>query len=80
MTERLRAEGRLPTEPYWDRCTYYDAIYEPRGMSAADLEAGVAALHWELFHPEAVRARRAYLRRVLRGLQAEVPVAAGAEA
>jgi radical SAM superfamily enzyme YgiQ (UPF0313 family) len=67
MTERLRREGRLPAEAYWDRCTYYDAIYEPRGMSATELEAGIAALHDRLFAPEAVRARRTYFKEILRG-------------
>lgn len=80
MTERLRAQGRLPAEAYWDRCTYYDAIYEPRGMSATDLEAGLAALHWELFRPEAVRDRRAHLRELLRSLRAETLMPAGAVA
>jgi radical SAM superfamily enzyme YgiQ (UPF0313 family) len=74
MTERLRAAGRLPAQPYWDRCTYYDAILEPAGMTAANLEAGIAALHERLFSRQAVLARRSYFRQILRGLQAEAPV------
>ncbi len=77
MTERLRAEGRLPAEVYWDRCTYYDAVMEPRGMTAADLEAGIAALHERLFSPEAVRARRAYFREVLRSGNPRRPTSLG---
>lgn len=76
MTERLRAEGRLPQEAYWDRCTYYDAIQEPRGMTAMDLEAGIAALHEDLFCREAVRARRAYFKEVLRFTRTAVPATA----
>ncbi|MBI2881906.1 MAG: hypothetical protein HYY21_09945, partial [Candidatus Tectomicrobia bacterium] len=78
MTERLRAEGRLPEEAYWDRCTYYDAIHEPRGMTAETVEAGVAALHERLYTREASRARRAYLREILRGLRAEARMPAEA--
>jgi radical SAM superfamily enzyme YgiQ (UPF0313 family) len=77
MTERLRAEGRLPQEAYWDRCTYYDAIYEPRGLSAVTLEAGIADLHERLYTHEAIRARRAYFRQVLRRLQAGPPMPVG---
>lgn len=66
MTERLRREGRLPAEAYWDRCTYYDAIYEPSGLDCEALERGVAELHARLYTREALAARRAYFRRLLR--------------
>ncbi len=68
MTARLEAEGRLPAGNYWDRCTYYDAIHEPAGLTASELERGVAALHWELFSSSMVAKRRGHMRRVLRGL------------
>ena len=77
MTERLRAQGRLPAEAYWDRCTYYDAIVEPKGMTAAALEAGIAALHERLFSRDATRARRAYFREVLRSVRARRPTSLG---
>lgn len=66
MSDRLRAEGRLPESPFWDRCTYYDAVYEPQRITGAALERGIAELHARLFSREAVRARRAYFREVLR--------------
>jgi radical SAM superfamily enzyme YgiQ (UPF0313 family) len=77
MTERLQTEGRLPAEPYWDRCTYYDAIVEPKEMTAADVEEGIATLHARLFSSEAIRARRSYFRQIFRSLQAEAPMPAG---
>jgi radical SAM superfamily enzyme YgiQ (UPF0313 family) len=68
MTERLNAQGRLPAEAYWDRCTYYDSIYDPKLITGQEIETGVANLHRRLFQPDVVAARRGYYRRVLRGL------------
>lgn len=68
MTARLAEAGRLPDGGYWNRCTYYDAVYEPMGMTAEQLEDGVAALHRRLFASDLVAARRGYMRRALRRL------------
>ena len=73
MMDRLRAEVRLPDEDYWDRCTYYDAIFEPDGLTAAQLERGVADLHRRLFSREAIRERRAYVKEVRMRLREQAP-------
>ncbi len=78
MMERLKAEGRLPEDPYWEDCTYYDAVYEPRGMTSAELERGIADLHRKLFAADAVRARRAYFKEVKRRLREEKTAVAAA--
>ncbi len=69
FTDRLSREGRLPGATYWDRCTYYDAIFEPRHMGKEELERGVARLHQNLLNPEASAQRRSYFRGVMRQLQ-----------
>ncbi len=69
LRDRLRAEGRLPDAPYWEQCTYYDAIFESRGMSVDELERGIAELHKRLFSEEAIRMRRAYAKDVRRRLR-----------
>jgi radical SAM superfamily enzyme YgiQ (UPF0313 family) len=38
---RLRREGRLLAERYWDRCTLFDVCYRPRGMTVEELESGM---------------------------------------
>ncbi|MDP6088264.1 MAG: radical SAM protein, partial [Nitrospinota bacterium] len=45
LMDRLLEEGRLPGEPFWERCTYYDAVFEPRGLTTDQLERGIADLH-----------------------------------
>jgi len=69
LTDRLLREGRLPEESYWDRCTYYDAIFEPKGMTKRQLEKGVAALYELLLSPEVNARRRSTLKGVMKKLK-----------
>ena len=58
LYSRLASEGRLTHPGAWERCTLFDVNYEPRGMSAAELESGLRGLVGRLYAPEFVRARR----------------------
>ncbi|MDA9865261.1 B12-binding domain-containing radical SAM protein [bacterium] len=40
LYERLKRDGRLLTERYWDRCTLFDVNYRPTKMSVEELEDG----------------------------------------
>jgi radical SAM superfamily enzyme YgiQ (UPF0313 family) len=46
---RLRAEGRLLRERFWDRCTLFDVTFVPRRMSVEELEAGLRWLFRETY-------------------------------
>ena len=46
---RLRREGRLLAERFWDRCTLFDVNYQPRHMSIDELEKGLRWLFGELY-------------------------------
>ncbi len=59
LYERLEEAGRLTHAGRWDRCTLFDINYEPQGMSAAELRAGLHGLCRRLYAPEAVKQRRA---------------------
>jgi len=62
---RLKREGRLHEEPYWDRCTLFDVTYEPRHMSTAELEAGMRWLFSELYNErEFLQRKRRYMELV----------------
>lgn len=59
---RLRAEGRLLRDRYWDRCTLFDVNYRPRGMSVEELEQGLRWLFGELYNErEYLRRKRRYM-------------------
>jgi radical SAM superfamily enzyme YgiQ (UPF0313 family) len=69
LYEDLRAEGRLHAERFWDRCTLFDVVYDPKGMTAQELESGFRRLVEQIYSPPATRARAAartglYRRRI----------------
>lgn len=67
LYRRLRAEGRLLRERYWERCTLFDVNFVPRRMSVEDLEQGLEYLMGSLYTAEEVhRRRRLYLETMLR--------------
>jgi radical SAM superfamily enzyme YgiQ (UPF0313 family) len=55
---RLKREGRLLRETYWDRCTLFDVNFVPKGMSVADLEQGLEYLMGSLYTAEESARRR----------------------
>ena len=62
LYERLKAEGRLLEERYWDRCTLFDVNFRPKNMSVAELESGMRWLFGELYAtPEVNRRRRNFI-------------------
>jgi radical SAM superfamily enzyme YgiQ (UPF0313 family) len=55
---RLRREGRLLRETYWDRCTLFDVNFVPKGMRVEDLEQGLEYLMGSLYTAEETARRR----------------------
>ena len=55
---RLGCEGRLTHAGQWERCTLFDVNFEPRGMTARELEVGLRELVGRLYEPGFVRERR----------------------
>ncbi len=67
LYRRLRAEGRLLRERYWERCTLFDVNFVPRRMSVEELEQGLEYLMGSLYTAEEVqRRRRLYLQAMRR--------------
>ncbi len=68
LYERLRREGRLLQERFWDRCTLFDVNSVPRGMTVEELETGLRWLFAETYSAEATAARlRAFIRQRKQG-------------
>lgn len=62
LYDRLRREGRLLSERYWDRCTLFDVNYRPKNMSVEELEAGLRWLFGEIYNQrEFIRRKRHYM-------------------
>ena len=76
LYERLRREGRLLTERFWDRCTLFDVNYVPRRMTVDELEAGLRWLFTETYSAEATSARlRGFARQRKEGRAARLVAA-----
>lgn len=58
LYHRLRAEGRLLRERYWERCTLFDVNFVPKKMTVEELEQGLEYLMGSLYTAEEVRRRR----------------------
>ncbi len=62
LYNRLKREGRLLSERYWDRCTLFDVNFKPKHMSVEELEQGFKWLAQEAYNdPEFNRRKRHYM-------------------
>lgn len=62
LYQRLRREGRLLSDRFWDRCTLFDVNYRPKNMSIDELESGVRWLFGEIYNKrEFARRKRRYI-------------------
>lgn len=59
LFERLRQAGRLVAEEFWDQCTLFDVVFEPRGMSRDELRAGFRELVARIYSEESSANRKA---------------------
>jgi radical SAM superfamily enzyme YgiQ (UPF0313 family) len=58
LYDRLRDEGRLLRERFWERCTLFDVNFRPQRMTVDELEAGMRWLFRELYSEDMMRDRR----------------------
>lgn len=74
LYDRLRREGRLLRERFWDRCTLFDVNFVPKNMSVTDLEAGLRWLFTEIYNDrELARRQRHYMDIAKRNIARRTP-------
>jgi radical SAM superfamily enzyme YgiQ (UPF0313 family) len=66
LYERLRQEGRLLQEKYWDRCTLFDVNYQPRNMSVEELESGLRWLFGEIYNEREFAQRKRHYMEIVK--------------
>lgn len=65
LYHRLRREGRLLVDRFWDACTLFDVAYRPKRMSVEELENGLRWLFTEAYSQEETESRgRGFVRQV----------------
>ena len=50
LHRRLKREGRLLKEEYWDKCTMFDINFKPKNMTTEDLEKGLLWIFGEIYN------------------------------
>jgi len=62
LYDRLRRDGSLLRDRYWDRCTLFDVNYRPKGMTVDELESGLRWLFREIYsEQEFTKRKRRYM-------------------
>lgn len=68
LYNRMRAEGSLLKDEYWDRCTLFDVNFTPKHMSVAQLEEGMMWLFKELYNEKQFLTRKRHYMEIAKGL------------
>ncbi len=69
LLRRLQAEGRLLYERFWDKCTLFDLVFEPKQMTPDELVEGHAWLMGEIYNGEQYTRRKRHYVNIIKNLQ-----------
>ncbi len=68
LYRRMKQEGRLLKEVYWDRCTLFDINFVPKNMTVEQLEDGGVWLGSQVYGEEAYNLRKDHYKQIIRNL------------
>ncbi len=68
LYQRMKGEGRLLKEEYWDRCTLFDINFVPKNMTVEQLEDGATWLGSQVYGEEAYSHRNNHYKQIIRNL------------
>ena len=75
LFERLKQDGRLLWDRFWDRCTLFDVNYRPKHMSVEELEDGFRWLAGEVYSDREFNRRKRHFMDLSKDrLRAATPV------
>lgn len=73
LYNRLKLEGRLFEPTPWDKCTLFDLTFEPKQMTAEELEDGHMQLMKEIYNEEQYRRRKRHYVDIMKRLDTPNP-------
>ena len=68
LYKRLKSEGRLLKDTYWDRCTMFDINFRPKNMSIEELGKGLLWLFKEIYTEKEYLKRKRYYMDIVKKL------------
>ncbi len=66
LYERMRRQGVLLQERFWDRCTLFDVNYKPKRMSVDELEAGMRWLFGQIYNEREYTQRQRHYMEIVK--------------
>jgi radical SAM superfamily enzyme YgiQ (UPF0313 family) len=66
LYDQLKREGRIIRDKAWELCTLFDINFQPKNMSAAELQSGFLGLVKRIYSAEETGARRRQFKQMLR--------------
>lgn len=78
LYHRLKRQGRLLKDRFWDRCTLFDVNFRPNKMTVEELESGLRWLFAEVYNRPELRRRQRHYMDIVKGRRAERRAAAAA--
>jgi len=79
LLQRLRNEGRLLYDRFWDRCTLFDLVFEPKQMTPEELEEGHLWLMREIYNADQYNRRKRHYVDIMKTLLPPEQVPRGEE-
>jgi radical SAM superfamily enzyme YgiQ (UPF0313 family) len=69
LLRRLQSEGRLLYERFWDKCTLFDLVFEPKQMTPDELVEGHMWLMGEIYNQEQYTRRKRHYVNLIKNSQ-----------
>ncbi|RZK39313.1 MAG: radical SAM protein [Pedobacter sp.] len=70
LYHQLKKENRLLAENYWDKCTLFDATFEPKNFTVEEFEQSFQTLMTNVYTPENVQSRKTHFKTILKSKHA----------
>lgn len=69
LLRRLQSEGRLLYERFWDKCTLFDLVFEPKNMTPDELVEGHTWLMTQIYNQEQYTRRKRHYVNIMKSLE-----------
>jgi radical SAM superfamily enzyme YgiQ (UPF0313 family) len=69
LLRRLQSEGRLLYERFWDKCTLFDLVFEPKNMTPDELVDGHSWLMKEIYNQEQYTRRKRHYVNIMKSVE-----------
>ena len=66
LYHQFKSENRLLEENYWDKCTLFDATFQPKNFTVQEFENSFQTLMTNIYSDKNVKERKSHFRAILK--------------